>query len=722
LKTVHNRVGFQLHALAETSAGAQATLDKQLFARIVRAAVGEIKQRDIDITVKTLINATTERLVLVNTPDDGHHVRFDVRQLQEFFAAEFLYDSIHVDALSQRVELIAGDSHWREVTQFLVSGLIESNRQTELEITANALQRIDNDPTDGLRAVRRRLARGAMVTAKLLAEGVLEQDLRMREHLRHTLDAAFASTERAIIEPLLHVAPPNSSDWLIDTALVAFREKQPAESIGAAILLTRKVGSDDPRRNVLIEAFEHADPEYLALIARSRTWTDIQFAPWFYRILGRALCRASALKLSAHGLQAIVAELPRNRKAWSDEELGLSREQSRLLQWLLYVDAGPDLGMYRVGTPLYRASDWTTANVPTELGGIAPTDGPGVLGLLFRIAEFSRMKRKTELRALLHAIEPHIPFAAALPVHVRAHIPIDFTNDVSSQIEILRRLADHDVVTFLATRRAGGRTWPRPARFGTDQGQLLNAQEWQALVEESPQQALRLWRTPDLAGVNKHRADEVLLTKLLHDPFALLSAPGRWGELVTATSYGPRMRAHIRRIAPGFLPCSIQSRVSPFRLQLPEETALLPHLLDALLMNGSELGGKKFVKELAAIDELRRSRDDETLDGTVRIAACVLAWMHPEGDGLAEGASALSFLSSPQCQHDVAWWVVRAFDDLSAPPTRSYTWPVLCRILDHLRDRFRDRDLLDKLLAHWREQSFAPVTTERCADTWLKLA
>ncbi len=56
-------------------------------------------EADVQKTVDILMEATTDRLVLVNTPDDGNHLRFDIRPLQEFFAAEFIYESIDADEL-----------------------------------------------------------------------------------------------------------------------------------------------------------------------------------------------------------------------------------------------------------------------------------------------------------------------------------------------------------------------------------------------------------------------------------------------------------------------------------------------------------------------------------------------------------------------------------------------------------------------------------------------
>ncbi|MFY2558514.1 NACHT domain-containing protein [Corallococcus terminator] len=94
LKTIHNRLGFLLHAQAETAGGAYASLPRSGFRELVKSTVASKKDGDTDRTVETTMKAATERLVLISTPDDGQKVRFDIRQLQEFFAAEFLYDGI----------------------------------------------------------------------------------------------------------------------------------------------------------------------------------------------------------------------------------------------------------------------------------------------------------------------------------------------------------------------------------------------------------------------------------------------------------------------------------------------------------------------------------------------------------------------------------------------------------------------------------------------------
>ncbi len=109
LRALHNRLGFELHARAETSKGATTAIDRKELRAIVTQVVQQLQDKNIASTVSTLMKATTERLVLVNTPENGEYVRFDIRPLQEFFAAEHIYLSHNQVDLEKKIRIIAGD-------------------------------------------------------------------------------------------------------------------------------------------------------------------------------------------------------------------------------------------------------------------------------------------------------------------------------------------------------------------------------------------------------------------------------------------------------------------------------------------------------------------------------------------------------------------------------------------------------------------------------------
>ena len=180
LRDLHNRLGFELHARAETSKGAATALSRSELRQIVTDVVQRLQERGVRGTVHTLMKATTERLVLVSTPENGDFVRFDIRPLQEFFAAEYVYRAGDPSAFSEKLRLIASDSHWREVMHFLLSGLIENGRTNELVVATSVLAEVDFGAPTGTHTLNRQMGRGAIIASRLLNEGVLEQDRQLR--------------------------------------------------------------------------------------------------------------------------------------------------------------------------------------------------------------------------------------------------------------------------------------------------------------------------------------------------------------------------------------------------------------------------------------------------------------------------------------------------------------------------------------------------------------
>jgi hypothetical protein len=264
LKTVHNRLGFILHAKAESSQGAQTKLDKDEFKKLVTDAVTQMVETDLDETVMVLIKATTDRLVLVSTPDDGDHVRFDIRQLQEFFAAEYLYESVTTEKLRNRLKLIAGDVHWREVLHFLLSALIENDRQTELTVAVEVLENLNEGDEDDLRLLKRRLGKGAILAAKLLEEGVLEQNKSIRQKFWRCLEPLAASTNLELLKVLVKVNQPNSKTWLLNFLISCLKEKHPSENIGATIVLSQILPDDNDKTEQLAQIICSSPIEYIS--------------------------------------------------------------------------------------------------------------------------------------------------------------------------------------------------------------------------------------------------------------------------------------------------------------------------------------------------------------------------------------------------------------------------------------------------------------------------
>jgi hypothetical protein len=235
IKTLHNKLGFDLHVLAEKAKTATPSINREQLLLTIREVVSKLQDQEVEETVQILMEATTERLVLVNTPEDGKLVRFDLRSLQEFFAAEYIIETASQKFFSQRFELICGDAHWVEVTHFVISEIVENNRNKEFSEVIVALQNLDHAENANLSRVNSYLARGSRHVARLLKEGILEEDKRQRESVKGCLTSLFGDCNaQELLYPINHL---QTKAWLIQTLLSALEERTESECFGAVLAL-----------------------------------------------------------------------------------------------------------------------------------------------------------------------------------------------------------------------------------------------------------------------------------------------------------------------------------------------------------------------------------------------------------------------------------------------------------------------------------------------------
>ena len=269
IKILHNRLGFELHYRAEKSSGAQTSISRSELKEIISEIVHRLQDDDIESTVSILTEATTERLVLVNTPESGEAVRFDIRPLQEFFAAEYIYESANENGFMDRLRAISSDSHWREVMHFLLSALIEQERRGELAQAIAILSEIDDTPPDQRRALARSLSVGGIISLRLLREGVIDSDKRTRGDFRKCLQALLASTDAR--SHLVSPPPQHSAAWLANVALDTIAENKPSESIGAACVLPIVLKDNSSQVKKIGQTLESCEKCYLNIFLDNLT-------------------------------------------------------------------------------------------------------------------------------------------------------------------------------------------------------------------------------------------------------------------------------------------------------------------------------------------------------------------------------------------------------------------------------------------------------------------
>ncbi|MBW4447374.1 MAG: hypothetical protein KME38_11035 [Spirirestis rafaelensis WJT71-NPBG6] len=418
LKTVHNRLGFVLHARAELSKGAQTKLDRNHeFKKLVTDAVSQMVETEIDETVDVLMQATTDRLVLVSTPVDGNYVRFDIRPLQEFFAAEFIYESVSADELRERVELIAGDAHWREVMHFLLSALVENGRRTELAVVVEVLENLNEGDDENLRLLRRRLGRGAILAGRLLQEGVLEQDKRIRQQFRKCLEPLAASLEIELLDPLIQVSRPNSQSWLYSFLISCLHDNNLTETLGAAIVLVNTLPDNHEKVEEVSDFLIASPSDYISCVLTSsllsqdarRRRQSTPVKRWLLKTVVKIILSPEWASLTKEAFELCIQILSLNIEDSCNiaGDLGLLSNEVKILQVLLESQQDVssnnkekivrDFSFIKV---IHSPLNWTEKNYDINLSNDFDNT-PRILQLIYLIARYSQEKERSILANII---------------------------------------------------------------------------------------------------------------------------------------------------------------------------------------------------------------------------------------------------------------------------------------------------------------------------------
>jgi hypothetical protein len=761
LKTVHNRLGFLLHARAETSKGAQTKLNRTEFEALVRDAVKLMLETDIESTVKVLMRATTDRLVLVSTPDDGNHVRFDIRQLQEFFAAEFIYESVSADVLRLRLETIAHDSHWREVIHFLLSALIENNRQTELSVAVGVLEQLnEGEDASHLRLLKRRLGRGALLTARLLEEGVLEQDKRNRQQFRKCLDPLTAFTDMRALYTLTNVEQQNSKSWLLNFLLDSLKEANQTENIGAAIILPHILPNEHKRVGEARKSFLSAPPQYISFILNGKEYDFVHafkeypVQTWFLDVLLNLLFSEQWFLLGSDSVRAALGILRANRQVVNRiaKGQGLSDAQIKLLSDVLRPDYDPSNKLLEEPNNKYGIlitkgfrHDWTKGTKDASWSDEDMTEisvSSGILQFAYKIVRYSKTQQYSDLVGILKS--PEIYLIDSFPLSLRVYLPLVQGLPLETQIAELSSLKEDEYQKLLSDKQVNSRKVGKPCQ-PYSLGNTVTLEQWSNLLNDLPEWGVRIWgdsfwtRSPRQANrpdiLDSEEFMSVLIAKLLEYPHLLVDNPFIWGKLI---NLNPNLEPNIRKElvvecskSPSVELAEIQEDAPGFLLDLPAEAPLLPHLANVLIptfepiihdgkrKEAIRLLGRQIREHTGEISRLKHLTDSPSHDKAVRAAAILMLIFHPDSDTDLSGAEdkIVEFYDASNQA-----WYLRAITDtvgLIASEQDPTARSLIGRILEVARENYKGRKEIGRLLRYWRESSSAPIHTANVATTWL---
>ncbi len=764
LKTLHNRLGFVLHSRGETSKGAQTNLARSEFYELAKEAASQMLEEGPEDYVDALMSSATDRLVLVNTPETGEHVRFDVRQLQEFFAAEFLYKSVDADGLRLRLEVIAGDSHWREVMHFLLSALIENDRGTELSVAIQVLLQLDQSENEpDLRLLYRRLGRGALLVARLLNEGVLEQDKRIRGQFRTCLEPLYSFTDIAALSDLIDVSHANSLIWLCNVLSEALKEVHYSENIGAAIVLTYILPDNHQRVAEIRDYLLSSPPHYLSTIINRRSQEDgydseysVLAKPlqkWLVEVLLDLLSEPAISNFDSNFYGLVTSLLQKSIK----ETIDVARHKGYTDQKLIFLEyfllRSNDIETnnhenYGMVTGKVFEHDWTTGTFDNWVPALADTDSmTGLMQLALNVIRFAYDPTPKNMRNVMSILrENGINYLYALPIHIRAYFPFSGTGEFNVEGEFNRclNLDDNGIHEFLAESCT---TKIRPcihfalhSKFTVDD--VLKTFSF------LPSFALELCTNTILDTFTSHLSDsdiqimfDRVASAILDRPNILEAQSQVWITLICKV---PHREEELR--------CAFLTTASTqqkyyiswndqeltFRLRLPEEAMLLPSIIVSILGRhdiqqgistiSSQIISDTPLHKIGKIIDLyvenanaiREIAENAALPLYVRATAALMFIVHPSGnsdfrpwqDVIVEGCR----LSEGSWLLECYVLVVRAVTSLKDTVVKNITND----ILDIFRSNYSSRNILDQLLTEWREFSAAPVTSAEVLDSWLK--
>lgn len=448
IKALHNRLGFKLHAAAENSQGAETSMPRAELEGEIELVVKTLSSTNVAETCRTLSEATTERLVLVNTPEDGESVRFDVRPLQEFFASEYVSDHNDLQKFGQRIELISPDPHWREVLHFTLSGLVENGRHIEVQAALSVISSLD-EACELTRDIKLLSGVAELAAWRLLSEGVLEADQRVRASFRGLIER----TGPKLLPPVVALkVRGDSKRWAANVLHEHMNTHKDSHCAGAAILLFFLLEEGDPRIEELKLRVLSSDNDFLSIVVHRLAHWGEEFSrlpDWSLAFLVDLLANDPSLRINATALSQLLSlvgeELERLQRiktvlsmpgvvvddlrlilgTYDSSRSGQNHVKSEEKEYCTIHYFTTDKGLLGVWVDRLVALDWQP---------------DGYLGCVFSLMALSRNKLDAHVQSVLNKMPVALAATSDLPSYLENElIPIWRSEIAAGRFDIFRK-------------------------------------------------------------------------------------------------------------------------------------------------------------------------------------------------------------------------------------------------------------------------------------------
>jgi hypothetical protein len=720
LREVHARLGFVLHSLEERGDSAASGISWSDFRKLVADVVAESKDADVLDLTDTLVKATEERLVVIIRPAHSERVSFGVRQLQEFFAGEFIYRGVRLDELRRRLQVIAGDVHWNEVTYFVLSAVIESNRRNELDVVVGVLEALDNRPGEIDGNIARRAFRGASLAAKLLRDGVLEQDKRLRNRFAFLIGSLAGANAELALEAVGMLTHADSRRWLVQL-LIALASGQEMLAGTVALLLVNLTEQDSETSTFIDLLRSLSCPSRAPYAALKMLTEEGRLRRWHLEAIRHCSNTGSALaSLSHHQLWGTIN----------------SSERSLLLLYRMYDKdeiAQHDYGWVRLsyGIPLPDVEAAQTEILSTlEHRDVGPLFEPAYRALVLK-----RRPTKTAFLALLDCLGGRLSF---IPSRLPELQWLESAKSLTALRQEIDSLAECEFELWLRTKSAGTDSEddaPETVHFAPTEPSREN---FIALLEQQPHIALEI-------VLMRHSDPYAPCCEVLENPIVrdrVLEACSNTPDLLTDINaldwpslgkyFGDndslkrlllRTQQAVEESAIGHYSPAVSKETHQFQIDLENERSLLlpfcigfiANFADSALEDCHASYANELLRFIPKASALRTVIDDPLATDADQLSAALLLMLHQEGGFDQWRRYAHLFRTKAALERGFVFGVITA----AALVDRQYEREVV-ELVDLTIDR--NRDVRDAFLSLMRQTGAAPVTTSGGPQSWLRSA
>jgi TorA maturation chaperone TorD len=133
IDSIHNKLGFGLQVLSESPDNPSATISLGEFKKFVKEYleqdIGGLSCEEVENICQQVIEASTERLVFIEEIQEDK-VGFNIRSVQEFFAANYYLKNRPDQEIQDRLRRICRSSYWTNTLLFSIGYLFREREYT----------------------------------------------------------------------------------------------------------------------------------------------------------------------------------------------------------------------------------------------------------------------------------------------------------------------------------------------------------------------------------------------------------------------------------------------------------------------------------------------------------------------------------------------------------------------------------------------------------------